>query len=109
MIYFNINLRNPLWWDRFKNIKNWYGTPTANHKCWEIQIMKCEELLRIEFDWTVRQDHAGIRVELGLAGYKIDLSWYDTRHWHTEKNRWINYDDPAEMEELYGEHWTGKK
>lgn len=107
MIYFNINIRNPFW-NRFENIKYWHGEP-KNHKCWEIQITKQDELLRVEFEYTIRQDHAGVNLELGLFGYVIHFTYYDTRHWHTEKNRWINYDDPKEMEELYGEAWTGRK
>lgn len=109
MIYFNINIRNPLWWDRWANIKNWAGKPTKNHKCWEVQITKCAELFRIEFEWTVRQDHAGVNSELGLLGYALHLTWYDTRHWHPEKNRWIDYSNSKELEELYGKSWTGEK
>lgn len=109
MIYFNINIRNPFWGDRFETIKYWSCDKPRNHKAWEIQVMKDCELLRIEFDFTTRQDHAGVTLELGLLGYKINFGYHDTRHWNYEKNRWINYDDPKEMEELYGEVWTGKK
>lgn len=109
MLYLNLNIRNPWWWRRFENIKNWHGEPTKNHKCWEIQVIKNDNLLRFEFEYTIRQDHAGLNLELGLFGYEVHLAWYDTRHWHTEKERWVNYDDPSELETLYGEAWTGKK
>jgi len=105
MIYFNINIRNPFWSDRFKTIKYWSCKEPRNNKSWEIQVMRDEELFRIEFDWTVRQDHAGVTLEFGLLGYKINFSWHDTRHWHTEKGRWINYNDPEEMRELYPEQF----
>jgi len=109
MIYFNINIRNPFWGDRWESLKHWSCKEPKNHKSWEIQTMKDSELFRIEFDWTARQDHAGVRLELGLFGYKINFSYYDTRHWHPEKDRWIDYSDPKELEELYGEAYTGKK
>ena len=89
MIYFNINIRNPFWWDRFKNLWNKSGNTFWKNKFWEAQATKCEELFRIEFNWTVREDHAGVRLELGLIGYKLDLSLYDGRHWDTEKNCWV--------------------
>ena len=53
--------------------------------------MKNAELFRIEFEWTVMQDHAGVRLELGLAGYQLDMSIHDNRHWSYELNRYHNY------------------
>jgi hypothetical protein len=90
MIYFNVNIRNPRWWDRFKPIKTWVGSTFLEHKFWEIQISKSCELLRLEFSWTVQEDHAGIRLELGLLGYQIDFNIYDHRHWDTDTNTWQN-------------------
>jgi hypothetical protein len=92
MICFNISIRNPAWWDRFKNIKFWSGsTPWAN-KYWEVQITKSTELLRIEFGWTVRQDHAGVGLELGLLGYQIDFNLNDSRHWDYDNHCWKEYE-----------------
>lgn len=88
MIYFNITVRNPAWCDRWANIKNWAGNTPIKNKHWEVQITKCEELFRIEFQWSFKQDHAGIRLELGLLGYKIDFTLYDSRHWDYKNNRW---------------------
>ena len=90
MIYFNINIRNPRWWDRFESIKSWSGSTPFKHKYWEIQIMKVCELFRIEFSWTVQQDHAGIDLELGLFGYQIDFRFNDSRHWDYKKNCWCD-------------------
>ena len=88
MIYFNVNIRNPKWWDRFENIKCWNGSTPFKHKYWEVQIMKCAELFRFEFDWTVQQDHAGVSLELALLGYEIAFNFYDSRHWNIEYNCW---------------------
>ena len=92
MIYFNFNIRNPYWWDRWQGLKSWSGGTPFKNKYWEVQTMKSCELLRIEFDWTIRQDHAGVRLELGLLGYQTDFSIYDNRHWDTKTDSWINYD-----------------
>lgn len=109
MIYFNINIRNPFWNDRWKSIKYWACKEPRNHKSWEIQVMKDDELFRIEFNWTARTDHAGITLELGLLGYKVNFSWHDTRHWYTEKGRWMDYSNPQDMEEVYGKDWNKKR
>jgi hypothetical protein len=98
MIYFNFNVRNPRWWDRFKNIKWWSGETPIEHKFWEVQILKGPELFRIEFEVTTQQDHAGMNLELGLLGYHIGFTVYDNRHWNHEEHRWMIY-----TEEL-GEH-----
>lgn len=96
MIYFNLNIRRPSWWRRFSNIKNWVGATPFKHKYWEIQIIKNDNLVRIEFEWTVQQDHAGVNLELGLFGYEIHATIYDSRHWNTDKNQWMSYHESGE-------------
>ena len=92
MIYFNFNVRNPRWWERFANIKCWMGETPVKHKYWEVQIIKHRNLFRFEFEWSIRQDHAGINLELGLFGYEISFTVYDHRHWDTITNTWRQYD-----------------
>lgn len=96
MIYININLRNPAWWQRFKDIKYWSGTTPIKNKYWEIQIIKDDNLFRFEFGWTVREDHAGVNIELGLLGYEIHFTFYDNRHWDQENNRWVVYPEDTQ-------------
>lgn len=91
MIYLNLNLRNPWWLERFQNIRNWHGTTPFKNKFWEIQILKSENLFRFEFEFTIRQDHAGSNLELGFLGYEIHLTFYDNRHWNDKENQWIDY------------------
>jgi hypothetical protein len=88
MIYFNVNIRNPRWWNRFDSLWTKHGKAPFENKFWEVQFMKNAELFRIEFEWTVCQDHAGVRLELGLIGYQLDLSFYDSRHWNINENCW---------------------
>ena len=92
MIYFNVNIRNPKWDTRFENIKVWAGDTFWKHKFWEVQIIKNDNLLRVEFEFTTRQDHAGLNLELGLLGYEIHFTFYDSRHWNYEEDRWYVYD-----------------
>lgn len=92
MIYFNINIRNPWGQDRFANLwARTFSTPWKN-KFFEIQLFKDAELFRNEFEWTIKQDHAGVRLELGLIGYKAAFNFYDNRHWDYENNHWKTYD-----------------
>lgn len=93
MIYFNINIRNPKWVERFENIKCWVFDTPIPHKYFEIQIIKNDNLLRLEFGWTVQEDHAGFNIELGLFGYEIHFTFYDNRHWNSEENRWYVYNE----------------
>lgn len=93
MIYFNTNIRNPYWSERFKNIWWRAGHTPWENKFWEIQIIKNDNLFRIEFGFTVRQDHAGLNLELGLFGYEAHFTFYDNRHWNSEEGRWMIYSE----------------
>lgn len=95
MIYLNLNIRNPRWSERFQSIKCWHGSTPFKHKYWEVQILKNDNLLRFEFGFTIREDHAGANLELGLLGYEIHFTLYDNRHWNYEEGRWEIYDDAS--------------
>jgi len=87
MISLNFNLRNP-WSNTFKNL--WccvYHTPFKN-KFIELEIIHDFTLISFMFNWTVRQSHAGLDIELGLLGYNIHFNFYDNRHWDGKSNRW---------------------
>jgi hypothetical protein len=85
MIYFNFNICYYKWRDRFENIKCWTGKTPFNHKFWEFQIIKNDKFVCFEFEITTHQDHAGIRLELGILGYEVDFNLYDSRHWNAEQ------------------------
>lgn len=102
MINLSLNIRNP-WSDRWDCIKTFSGQ-ISKHKFWELQVDKTSDILSAEIRYTIRQDHAGIFLSFGLFGYDAIFNLYDNRHWHSEKGRWVNYDDPEELKELYGEH-----
>lgn len=94
MIYLNLNLRNPWAGDNsFKNIKTWHGSIPIPNKYWEVQILHNDNWLRFEFEFTIRQDHSGANLELGLFGYEIHFTIYDNRHWDYENNCWEKYEE----------------
>jgi hypothetical protein len=92
MIYLNLNLRNP-WGKDFKSLYVAAGDTPFKHKFWEIQVIENDNWLRFEFEFTIRQDHAGLNLELGLFGYEIHVTLYDNRHWNWEEGRWMIYDE----------------
>ena len=90
MISFNFNIRNP-WSNTFKNI-GFIGYETVfKHKYIEIELYKDSSILSFSFNWSVRQDHAGIEFSLGLFGYTVRYQFYDNRHWNHKEGRWMFY------------------
>ena len=80
MISLNFNIRNP-WSDKFKNLwSRSYATPFKN-KFIELEVTEDFTLVSFMFNWTVRQSHAGLDLELGLLGYNVHFQFYDNRHW----------------------------
>jgi hypothetical protein len=39
-------------------------------------------------NWTIRQSHAGLDVELGVFGYNLHFQYYDNRHWDGGSGTW---------------------
>jgi hypothetical protein len=90
MINFNLTLRNP-WSDCFENI--WYKAfSVTQHKNIELQVYKSSVIAEITLDFTTRQDHAGLRIEIGLMGYNCIFNLHDTRHWSRGKGQWDTYE-----------------
>ena len=89
MIYLKCSIRNP-WSSRFENVWNIAGSITEN-KMWEIEILKTENLVRFECQYTIMQDHAGLRLEIGLYGWEFHYSMYDKRHWNYDNKKWEYY------------------
>lgn len=92
MIRFHFGIDNP-WGTRFKNLGCLSGG-IFKHKAWELEhYYHSGSFAEIEFSITTRQDHAGIRLVVGLLGYSIGATIYNTRHWNYETNKWeINND-----------------
>lgn len=97
MINFSVNLRNP-WSQEFKNL--WCKAYPTLHpsKYIELEVYRDSSLLSININWTIRQSHSGLDIEVGLFGYCFHFNFYDIRHWNYEAGRYYKY-----SEEL-GEH-----
>ena len=67
-----------------------------------IQISKSgNTLIGFYFRWDSRCDHAGVMLDLSLLRHFFIINFYDNRHWNHEQDRYVNYDDPVEVEEYW--------
>jgi len=87
MISLNFSLRNP-WSTTFKNLWfRFYTTPVKN-KFVELEAYRDSSIISFMFDWTIRQSHAGVNLEIGLVGYCFHFNLYDNRHWDADSGHW---------------------
>ncbi len=93
MINFSFGLRNPFS-DRWDNIYN--RSAVLGKKAVEFEVYRVTTIVSFAFRWNIRQDHAGMNLELGLFGYTVSAQYYDTRHWNEEAGRFYNYNDKGE-------------
>jgi len=85
MIAFSFNIALP--WNRFQTLWNrCHRTPFRN-KFVELEVYRNSTLISFQFNWTVCRDHAGLDIELGLAGHAVHFNFYDNRHWNHQKNQ----------------------
>ncbi len=89
MLYINFNLNNT-WSDRFRNLGCCVFTTPWSNKFIEIEAYKDNNVVSINLNWTIRCDHAGLDIELGLFGYAVHFNFYDNRHWDYKNNCWEN-------------------
>jgi hypothetical protein len=90
MINLNITVSNP-WSNRWDILWTRSQVLFAN-KAVEFNGYRTGSLINIDFSFSVRTDHAGMRLMLGLFGYEVELHFYDTRHWDSEWDTWVDYD-----------------
>lgn len=70
----------------------WYKRiPVTKNKTVEIQIDRTTTLIGVSLNWSIRSDHAGIRLELELLGIECLFSFEDNRHWDKETGTWEVY------------------
>lgn len=89
MISINFSLTNP-WSDRFENVTAWNKKLSENKSC-ELEVYRSDTIVELECRISVRQDHAGITLGVGLFGWTVRFQIYDTRHWDYEKGQWHDY------------------
>ena len=88
MFTLRFELKNPFSRDYFKNLGSIHGRITK-HKAWELEHTFYDgQLVDVDISWLTQRDHAGINVVVGLLGYAIHFSIYDTRHWDYGLGTW---------------------
>lgn len=101
MIYFGFNLSWPFKYDPHYQ-KNYFNKVwnVAKHKAFEIQISRMgDDIIGAHLNLTFKQDHAGLAFDLYLFRRVFMINFYDTRHWNYDKDRWVDYKNPEEIEE----------
>ena len=85
-------LKNPFdRWEFFKALGCISGR-LRGHKAWELEHSYMSTMLvDMDVKWTRNRDHAGFHMMIGILGYGVQLTIYDTRHWDYTRN---DYADP---------------
>jgi hypothetical protein len=96
MISLNFAIRNP-WSNEFKSLGVIAYETVFKHKYIEIEAYKDSSIVSFSFNWTIRQSHAGVMIDVGLFGYNVQYQFYDNRHWNTEEGRWMFYTEEDGM------------
>jgi hypothetical protein len=91
MKIFNLRTQLSLPFDHFKNLGCISGRITK-HTAWELEhTYYSGSLFDIDISWSIREDHAGFEICLGLFGYGVHFHIYDTRHWDEYHKQWETY------------------
>lgn len=93
MIYINLTVNNP-WSDKFEHLRAWSGK-LFKHKAWEVEVYRSDTVIEFETKFTVRTDHSGLMLGIGLLSYTLRAQIYDTRHWNYEEGRYHEYNEEA--------------
>ncbi len=81
----------------FKNFWDRSWSTPLEHKFIELEIHSSTGLVGFNFDLTTQCDHAGLDIQLTMFGRTLHFSFYDSRHWLTEKGR---YQESSDLYEL---------
>ena len=91
MKIFSLRTQISLPFDHFKNLGSISGS-IHKHTAWELEhTYYSGSLFDIDVSWSIREDHAGFELCLGLLGYGVHFHIYDTRHWNYTANTWEEY------------------
>jgi len=73
-------------WEFFKPLGS-LGGRLFWHKAWELEHSYMSTMLiDLDISITACRDHAGLNITVGLLGYGVHFSLYDTRHWDYKQN-----------------------
>jgi len=87
ILNFRFELSNMLdRWEFFKPLGS-LGGRLFWHKAWELEHSYMSTMLiDLDISITACRDHAGLNITVGLLGYGVHFSLYDTRHWDYKQN-----------------------
>ena len=104
MINLSFNISWP-WFKDFEGLQHDYfykSWRVTKNKTLELQISRgSDTIIGASFDWRVNTDHAGVMFDVSLFRRFIHVSFCDNRHWNDEENRYVNYDNPEEVEKYW--------
>jgi len=76
-------LTNPFVLDVFKPLGTIFG-PIGQHWAWELEhSFYPRALIDIDVTVSIREDHQGLKLTVGLLGYGVHLTVYDCRHYES--------------------------
>jgi len=62
-----------------------HGLLGKGTRAWEFNGYATHQIIDFNFDIrTGKVDHPGVSLMIGLLGYSLELTVYDTRHWDSE-------------------------
>ena len=87
MIDINFSIDN-IWSDQsWVLVRNW-AKPITKNKTFEFTLNRNRCFLNVNFSITYKKDHAGLRIDLGLFGWGVEMAICDNRHWDRKGNWW---------------------
>ena len=99
MINLHFSIDNP--WAK-KNYKSLFcrSGEITKYTSWEFEIIRYNYTIAdFGINYTVRQDHAGFSLSLGLFGYIIYFMMLDSRHWDNTNNCWEIYKEDENVQQ----------
>jgi hypothetical protein len=87
MIHYSFRIKNP-YSNRFQHAVTKHGIVTQN-KAWEFNVYRTATIFSNSLEFTMRGDHAGLRLEIGLLGYDVEFQIYDVRHWDYAQKEYV--------------------
>lgn len=80
------------------------------YKCWKVTKNKSLEiqfsrmgnsLIGATFRYSIKEDHAGFLFDISLFHRMLNVTFSDNRHWNYDAGRYVNYDNPEEVEKYW--------
>lgn len=65
------------------------GCGVTTNKNAEFEIYKSETVLGLAIEWSTKRHHAGASLRISFAGITAQATFYDSRHWDDQNNKWM--------------------